>query len=381
VYPALAVADALRKLKDKRDTMKHTGTRVEQEPTTTEPDETAVLYVGAQGEIEESLVPRAGIRLKTIPGGGLHSVGPVKIVRNLSRLTQGFFQAWDIVGDFRPDVLFLTGGYASVPVALATWLRRRPIVVYLPDVEPGLAIKLLSRFATRVAVNVEASRQYFPGGNAKKDSKVIVTGYPLRSELYEVDRPTARAYFGIKPEDKVLLVFGGSRGARTINRALVAILKPVLKLAHVIHISGHLDAEECRAARAALSQKERNRYHLYEYLHEMGQALAAADLVVARAGAGTLGEFPFFSLPAILVPYPFAWRYQKVNADYLASRGAAIRLDDQDMQEQLWPTIAGLLNDPKRLERMSHHAGALAQPEAANRLATLLKQLAHNFKS
>lgn len=369
--------------------MKHTGTRVEQEPTTATPDGAAVLYVGAQGEIEESLVPRAGIPLKTIPGGGLHSVGPVKMARNLVRLTRGFFQAWGIVGDFHPDVLFLTGGYASVPVALATWLRRKPIVVYLPDVEPGLAIKLLSRFATRVAVNVEASRQYFPGASAKENGtvngkgkgKVIVTGYPLRSEFYEVDHPTARAHFGIRPEEKVLLVFGGSRGARTINRALGAILKPVLELAHVIHISGRLDAEECRAARAALSEKERNRYHLYEYLHEMGQALAAADLVVARAGAGTLGEFPFFGLPAILVPYPFAWRYQKVNADYLASRGAAIRLEDQAMQKKLWPTIAALLNDQKRLERMSHNARALAQPEAADRLAILLKRLAHNFKS
>lgn len=316
-------------------------------------------------------MPRTSIPLETISGGGLHGVGAARFVRNLLWLIRGFFKAWRITGRFRPDVLFLTGGYVSVPVALATWLRRRPILVYLPDVEPGLAIKLLSRIATRVAVSVEASRQYLP-------AKVVVTGYPLRPEFHQVERRAARAYFGIPPEDKVLLVFGGSRGARTINRALGAILEPVLALAQVIHISGRLDAEECQARREALPAAVRERYHLFDYLHEMAQALAAADLVVARAGAATLGELPFSGLPAILVPYPYAWRYQRVNADYLADRGAAVRLNDEDMHERLWPTIEVLFRDRKRLRQMGDNARALARPDAAARLADLLTQLAHN---
>jgi UDP-N-acetylglucosamine--N-acetylmuramyl-(pentapeptide) pyrophosphoryl-undecaprenol N-acetylglucosamine transferase len=330
--------------------------------------------VGAEGEIEETLVPRAGTALETIPGGGLHGVGPLRLARNLWRLTLGFFRAWRILGRFRPDVTFLTGGYVSVPVALATWLRRRPILVYLPDVEPGLAIKSLSRLATRVAVSVEASRQYLP------PAKVVVTGYPLRPEFYQIEPPVkraARAHLGIPLEEKVLLVFGGSRGARSINRALGAILEPVLALAHVIHISGRLDAEACRVRRDILSAAAQARYHLCDYLHEMERAFAAADLVVARAGAATLGEFPFFGLPAILVPYPYAWRYQKVNADYLAERGAAIRLDDEEMGERLWPTIKALLEDEGRLRQMSEDAWALARPDATARLADLLAQLAH----
>jgi UDP-N-acetylglucosamine--N-acetylmuramyl-(pentapeptide) pyrophosphoryl-undecaprenol N-acetylglucosamine transferase len=327
-----------------------------------------MLYIGAKGEIEEKLVPRAGVALAQIMGGGLHGVGPVRFVRNLFQLVQGFFQAWRIIGRFRPDVLFLTGGYASVPVALAMWLRRRPILVYLPDIEPGLAIKWLSRVATRVAVNVEASRQYLSDG-------VLVTGYPLRSQFYQdqrVLRQSARTQWGIRPEEKVLLVFGGSRGARTINRALGAILAPVLALGHVIHVSGTLDADECRARRDALPDGARARYHLFDYVHEMEQVLAAADLVVARAGAGTLGEFPFFGLPAILVPYPYAWRYQKVNADYLADRGAAIRLNDEDMQDKLLPTLQALFEDEQRLKLMSERAQALARPHAADRLVDLL---------
>ena len=170
----------------------------------------------------------------------------------------------------------------------------------------------------------------------------------------------------------MLLVFGGSRGARTINRALGAILESVLAAAQVIHISGRLDVQECRERREALPAGARARYHLLDYLHEMAYALAAADLVVARAGAGTLGEFPFFGLPAILVPYPYAWRYQKVNADYLASRGAAIRLNDEDMREQLWPTIEALLTDEERLRQMSEDAQRLARPDATACLADLL---------
>lgn len=350
VYPALAVASELTRQSD-----------------------VEVLYVGAEGEIEETLVPRANIPLQTIVGGGLHGVGPLRFGRNLLRLARGFLQAWRILGRFRPDVVFLTGGYVSVPVAVVAWLRRQPMLVYLPDVEPGRAIKLLSRIATRVAVSVEASCQYLP-------PKVIVTGYPLRPEFYRLEgssKRAARQSLGIAPEGKVILVFGGSRGARSINQALGEILEQVLAEAQVIHVSGSLDAEVCRARREALPAVARARYHLFEYLHEMARALAAADLAVARAGAATLGELPFFGLPAILVPYPYAWRYQKVNADYLAERGAAIRLDDEDMVERLWPTIAALLKDERRLKQMSDSARGLAQPDAAARLTAVLKQLAH----
>ncbi len=353
VYPALATASAL--LGNGRL------------------DSQALLYVGAKGEIEETLVPRAGLRLETISGGGLHGVGLARLVRNVPRLAQGFGQAWRIIGRFQPDVLFVTGGYVSPPVALAAWLRRVPILIYLPDVEPGLAIKGLSRLASRVAVTVEASRQYLPA------NKVVVTGYPVRADFEKIEPKKARAHFKIGADEKVLLVFGGSRGARTINRALGAILEPVLEMAQVIHVSGTLDAKVCQVRKAALPAGLQARYHLFDYVHDMGQALAAADLVVARAGAGTLGEFPFFGLPAILVPYPFAWRYQKVNADYLAERGAAIRLDDENMTDQLEPTIRALLEDDERLAQMSQAARTLARPEAAARMAQELARLAERL--
>ena len=313
---------------------------------------------------------RAGLPFVAIPGGGLHGVGLGLMLRNAVKLVRGFVQAWGIVGRFQPDALFLTGGYVSAPVALACWLRRVPILIYLPDVEPGLAIKTLARLAARVAVTTEASRAYLPPG------KVIVTGYPVRPTLRGVDRTTAQRTFGLDPALKTLLVLGGSRGARSINQAIMAILEDVLAECQVIHISGTLDGEQVAARCETLPAALKARYHAYPYLHEeMGAALAAADLAVSRAGASVLGEFPLFGLPSILVPYPHAWRYQRVNADMLAAQGAAIRLEDAELRQKLLPTVQQLLRDDAARAQMAARARALAVPDAAERLAGALRAL------
>jgi len=175
----------------------------------------------------------------------------------------------------------------------------------------------------------------------------------------------------------VLLVFGGSRGARSINRTLLAQLPALTEVANVLHVSGELDWPEVSAAREALPETVRTRYHAYAYLHdEMGAAMAAADLVICRAGASILGESPYFGLPSILVPYPHAWRYQKVNAAWLTDRGAAVVLEDAALPAQLASTARSLLLDGPRREAMAAAARALARPDAAQRLAELLVQVA-----
>jgi UDP-N-acetylglucosamine--N-acetylmuramyl-(pentapeptide) pyrophosphoryl-undecaprenol N-acetylglucosamine transferase len=157
----------------------------------------------------------------------------------------------------------------------------------------------------------------------------------------------------------------------------MSILDQLLPDYQVIHISGQLDWETVKDHAARLSTDSTNRYRPFPYLHErMGIALAAADLVVSRAGAATLGEFPALGVPAVLVPYPHAWRYQKVNADYLAAAGAALRLDDQDMASQLLPTIQRLLGDRDTLEKMSTASRSLDRPGAAQRVVDLLADLA-----
>lgn len=170
-------------------------------------------------------------------------------------------------------------------------------------------------------------------------------------------------------------MFGGSKGARSLNRALGKVLDRVLARWQVIHISGTLDAAEAQARREMLDDDLKSRYKLFAYLHgeEMGLALAAADLVVSRAGASALGELPLMGLPAILVPYPFAWRYQKVNADYLVEQGAAMRLDDEKLSQELLPILLG---DEARWAAMRERARRLAHPEAASVLASQLRALA-----
>jgi UDP-N-acetylglucosamine--N-acetylmuramyl-(pentapeptide) pyrophosphoryl-undecaprenol N-acetylglucosamine transferase len=199
----------------------------------------------------------------------------------------------------------------------------------------------------------------------------------VRTEFFAADKAAARATFALKTELPVVTVFGGSRGARSINRALCAILDELLECCQVVHISGTLDADWVTEKARSLPPNLQARYRSYAYLHEeMVDALAAADLVVARAGASTLGEFPALGLPSILVPYPYAGQHQDVNADYLVQRGAAVKIADAELSTKLLPTVQALLDDRERLAEMSARARALARPEAARRIAEELTRLA-----
>jgi UDP-N-acetylglucosamine--N-acetylmuramyl-(pentapeptide) pyrophosphoryl-undecaprenol N-acetylglucosamine transferase len=331
---------------------------------------TPVTWIGGEGGVEQGLVERAKIPFSAIPAGGLHGVGLVRMARNTVKLMAGTWKAWRLIGQQRPQAMLTTGGFVSAPVAVACRLRRVPILLYLPDIEPGLAVKFVAKFATQIGVTTDESVRYFPA------RKTVVTGYPTRSGLAQADRLAAYRRFELIAGRKTLLVFGGSKGARSINRALGAVLEQLLAQYQVLHISGSTDAAEVLAQHAKLPAAVKPYYHVFEYVHDMGLALAAADLVVSRAGASILGEYPLFGLPAILIPYPYAWRYQKVNADYLVTRGAAVRLDDETLSATLLPTIEGLFHDEARLGAMSAAARSLAQPDPALALAQALQKLA-----
>jgi UDP-N-acetylglucosamine--N-acetylmuramyl-(pentapeptide) pyrophosphoryl-undecaprenol N-acetylglucosamine transferase len=210
--------------------------------------------------------------------------------------------------------------------------------------------------------------EYFPHHSA-----VSVTGYPVRHEFMHWEEEAARQAFGLSADLPTLLVFGGSKGARSINRALLTVLPELLEDMQVVHISGSLDWDEVKTASSGLNSEQNERYRVYPFLHEeMGAALRAADLVVSRAGASTLGEFPAFGLPAILVPYPYAWRYQRVNAGYLEERGGAIVIEDSELPAQLLPQVQGLMLDNERRQAMRQTMLTLAKPDAAARIARIL---------
>ncbi len=354
-------------------TQEHADTVVSLDTVVSE-DTFQVLWVGGEGGMEAGLVQRAGIPFTTIPSGQIAGMG-LHTLPNLLRVIRGTLAARRILNDFKPDVLLFTGGYVAVPMALAgsgaPGLPKVPSLVYVPDIEPGLALKLLARFARVVAVTVEDSRKYFP---ARK--RVVVTGYPTRPELSGWTREQALGRLGLRTDRFTLLVTGGSTGARSINRALLVVLPDLLGEMQVIHISGKLDWPEVEAARKTLPAGLAENYRAFPYLDEMGAALAAADLAISRAGASTLGEYPLFGLPAILVPYPHAWRYQKVNAAYLVDRGAALSIEDAQLASELLPAVQQLCRDPQRLLRMRVAMQSLARPQAALRLANLVWELA-----
>lgn len=320
--------------------------------------------------MEADLVKRAGILYKAIPAAGIHGVGLRALPYNSWQLGRGVFAARRILKDFRPQALFFTGGYMAVPMALAG--RKIPSALYVPDIEPGLALKTLARFARCIAVTAEESRSYFPG-----HPRVVVTGYPARPDLKTWDPEMARQVFDFTADLPVLLVSGGSKGARSINRALLAVLPQLLAEMQVIHISGQLDWPEVEQARGSLDAAQLARYRAYPYLHgEMGAALALADLAITRAGASSLGELPLFGLPAVLVPYPYAWRYQQVNAEYLARQGAAQVVADAELASRLLPAVQDLMRDPGRREQMRQAMQSLARPDAAQSIASLLFDMA-----
>lgn len=316
--------------------------------------------------MEAELVQRAGVPYTEIPAAGIHGVGWRSLPRNIIQMLRGISRSRQVLNQFHPEALFFTGGYVAGPMAFAG--RKIPSLVYDPDIEPGMALKMIARFADRIAVTTKDSTAYF-----KNPDKVVVTGYPTRPDLHTWERNVARQVFDLSPEEPVLLVTGGSKGARSINQAIISKLEELLALTQVIHISGQLDWKEIETKAKSLSSTEASRYRAYPYLHaEMGAALAAADLVVARAGASTLGEFPLFGLPAILVPYPYAWRYQQTNALYLARQGAAEIIEDANLSTKLVPLVAELLRDPQRLQSMHKAMKNLAQPEPAEKIARLL---------
>lgn len=321
-----------------------------------------LLWVGGEGGMEASLVKRQGYPYRAIPAAGVHGVGLKTLPKNLLKIFQGVFASRKILRDFKPDVMFFTGGYVAFPMAVAG--IGIPSILYVPDIEPGMALKALSWFANRILVTANTSKSYY--ANNRKVSEV---GYPTRADLKSWTVEESLEEFNLSPERKTLMVFGGSQGARSINRAVIRNLSGLLEKYQIIHIAGKLDWDEVNRAKESLNKEHADHYRVYPYLHnEMGAAFTVADLVISRAGASTLGELPLFGLPAIVVPYPYAWRYQKVNADYLENHGAAIMIRDENLGEEILTTVRDLLDNPDRLDQMGSLMKELASPDAAERI-------------
>jgi UDP-N-acetylglucosamine--N-acetylmuramyl-(pentapeptide) pyrophosphoryl-undecaprenol N-acetylglucosamine transferase len=355
VYPALAVASALQ---NDAEFWLPTG----------------VLYVGVRGRIDRDIVTRAGIAFRDVTAGPVRSPSPVGTARGVGKLMLGVLESLRILKGFSPDVVFATGGYGSVGVGIAAWLRRIPMLLFLPDAEPGLAVRTLVRFATRIAVTVPPARASMPTG------RTVLTGYPVRSEFFGLQQERARGQLGLHPTLPTLLVSGASSGANRINTAVTRWLADFLRVGQLVHISGQADEPWLRKQRDELPPNLQERYHLHAYLHDdMPQALAAADVAVMRSGASVLGELPAVGLPAILIPGEYEGWDQSPNARYLESEGAAVMLP-QSQTDDLQAVVMSLLADTQRRGKMKEALSRLARPDAAQRLAEQLQQIARGAR-
>jgi len=344
VYPGLSVAQALRALRP--------GVRL--------------LYAGTGTAEEARIVRAAGLRYTGIRAAGVRARSPLRAVRGLLTITTGVLQGLRLIGRFRPRAVFATGGYGSVPIALAATVRRVPLILFLPDVYPGWAVRLTSRLALRLATTSEAALEFLPLG------KTAVTGYPVREEFFEVDRPHARERTGLPPRVPVLLVTGGSSGSLALNSAFAHHLPQFTTLAHVVHLTGRQDEERMRAYRMRLTEQQRDRYHVHAYYDNMPALMASADLAITRAGASTLGELPAVGLPAVMVPLQQVSSDQIRNARFLESQGAAVTIESEEAPARLYAAVQTILTDPERLAAMRRAMTALARPNAARDIARLI---------
>lgn len=347
VYPALAVAERLHKSTDKHN----------------------LVFIGTRGGggFEKRLVDASTVTFDAydeVFAGPIIGVNPLRALSSMAKMGIGLLQSMRLILHHRPQAMLLTGGWANVPLSLAGWLLQVPMLVYLPDIEPGTTIRVMSRFVQKVAITVDDAAQFF------RDGQTVVTGYPLRQSITRATRTAGIKHFTLDPNRKTILVTGGSRGARTINIAIGDILPDLLRhQVQIIHVTGTLDYD--RTCEQVATSRDHPHYHLFDYLDsaDMGLAIATSDIIVGRAGASALGEFPYFGAASILVPYPYAWRYQRTNADWLAKHGAGIRMNDEDMQADLYPTLHALLNDESRLNAMQAAARALHTGHGAEHIA------------
>lgn len=327
-----------------------------------------LLYVGTAEGPEASVVPAAGLPFRSIPSRKLAGKPGPRAVAALAVAAWGVLKAAGLLREWQPDVVLGTGGYASAGVMFAAALLRIPTVVHEANAVPGRVNRLLARLCTRVAVTYPATLRYFPR------SRTVVTGMPVRPELLHGDPERARSQYGLEPGVPVLLISGGSGGAQTLNRAVARALPELLRLpVQVVHQTGKTHLQSVLHEVGPLPA----RYHPVDYVADMPSLMAAATLVVSRAGSSTLAEITAVGLPSLTVPYPFAVAdHQTGNARALAEAGATVLVPDADLDaERLLREVRGLLTDPERLRRMREASRAQGRPEAARQVAELMREV------
>lgn len=337
-----------------------------------------VEFFGQPKKLESTLVPQAGFPFNPIDVTGFDRSRPWTLVSALWRMRAAQKTIGRHFGSERPDVAVGFGAYIELP--LINWCHAQgiPCVIHEQNSVPGLANKTSAAKVKTVCVSLPVAIDAFRG-KVGPDTQIVVTGNPVRQSVIRADRAQGRRDLGIPEDATMLLVFGGSLGARHLNQGVAALKSKLLSRRdlYVIHSTGKGEYDSV-VQELALTQEEAARWRVMPYIDRMGEALAAADLVLSRAGASSVAEIAALAVPSLLVPYPFATAdHQTTNARYLVDAGAAVLLPDEKIDTpEFEDDLLGLVDDPARRQAMRDAARGLAQDKAALALADQVESAA-----
>lgn len=363
IFPAVSIANAIKELR---------------------PD-AEILFVGAEGRMEMQRVPDAGYKIIGLPVAGFDRKHLWKNFAVLVKLMRSQWKARSIIKEFRPQVAVGVGGYASGPTLKTAGMMGIPTLIQEQNSYAGVTNKLLAQKARKICVAYDGMEKFFPA------EKIIMTGNPVRQNLlnHTISREEAIASFGLEPSKKVILILGGSLGARTINQTLTAGLNVIRSNPHIQFIwqTGKIYIEQVKEAiTTATGEAVRNpriqaipNLYVTDFIKDMASAYAAADLVISRAGAGSISEFCLLHKPVILVPSPnVAEDHQTKNALALVNKDAAIYVKDAEAKEKLLPTALETIANAEKLKSLSEQIAKLALPDSATMIAKEVLKLAVN---
>lgn len=328
------------------------------------------LYIGTNNGLESTIVPREKIPFKSIHITGFKRKLSLDNIKTIIRFLKGVSDSKKMLKEFKPDIVIGTGGYVCGPVVYAAAKLRIPTIIHEQNSVPGLTNKFLSRYVNKIAVCFEEAKEYFPA------EKVVFTGNPRASEVTGKDGIRGRLSVGMSTTSPAVLIFGGSRGARPINDAVVKSLSELgEKPYQVLYVTGDVHFEDVKNE-VELVGNPKN-VIIKPFIHNMPEVLAGIDLVVSRAGATTLAEITSLGIPSILVPSPYVTNnHQEKNARSLSDHGAAELLLEKDLNNKsLIGHIDKILLNKDNLNEMKLKAKKLGVPDSASRLYQLMKQL------
>ncbi len=340
ISPALALADALKRVTEKPE----------------------ILFIGSEGKLEETLVPKNGYQIQLIKISGFNRKNLVKNISLPFKIISSVNKCKSVLRKFNPDIVIGTGGYVSAPVVYAALKLKIPVLLQEGNSLPGMVTKIFCDKADKVIVNFEDTLNYL-----KRRDNAVVIRHPIRYISEKANKDDSIKYFELKPGLKTLLVFGGSQGSVSLNNEIKKILPNIYKLdINLIWQTGETKFEEFKKIAEPFKEKVK----VIPFIHKMDIAYSASDLVVCRAGISSIAELAVFRMPVILVPFPYASEnHQEKNARSLEKDGAAIVLTDKELSEKLFKTIEEIIFDTGKLQIMSDKIAEYSDPESANKIA------------